>query len=328
MAAVATACSPKDEAALVLVPSPMEKPAAFGTPLFGTEAKPVTEAGFQLGRVLFYDPALSADSTVSCGTCHVPSAAFADPGKAVSSGIRSQPTARNSPTIQNMAWRTSFMWDGRFTHLEDQPRGPISNPGEMGDDFPGIVRKVAGYPRYKTLTKAAYASDTLTEARFLDALGQFMATLVSAHSRYDGDSAQLSAQERLGKQVFRNKGCGNCHKEPLFTDNSFRNNGLDDYSIDGGRFAQTRTEADRGKFMVPSLRNIAKTNPYMHDGRFATLEDVVAHYRSGIQASDTKDPSLPTGGIAMTDEEATALVAFLKTLTDDAFLRDRRFAKP
>jgi len=325
-------CGSKMGADLPAPVSVMEQPASFGTPVFGADPRAVTEAGFQLGRALFYDPALSIDSTVSCGSCHKQTAAFADPGQAVSAGIGSQPTRRNSPTIQNMAWRTSFMWDGRIATLHNQPIGPISNPGEMGPDFAAIVTKVAAYPRYKTLCKAAYKVDTLTDNRLLDGLAQFMGSLVSAHSRYDahmaGDSAALSGQEKLGLQVFMGKGCNNCHRAPLFAVNDLKNNGLDDYSIDGGLYAHTNNEADRGKFAVPILRNVAKSAPYMHDGRFATLNDVVAFYRTGIQASPTKDVALPTGGIAMTDTEATALVAFLKSLTDEAFLTNGRYGKP
>lgn len=323
-------CSKKSDDTPVTPASPMEQPAAFGTPAYGVGAYPVTEAGFQLGKALFYDPALSADSTVSCANCHQPFAAFADLDHAVSHGINSAPGNRNSPTIQNLAWRNGvFMWDGRINHLESQPMAPIANAVEMGTDFAAIVRKVARLPRYKALTQAAYQSDTLTSQRFLKGLAQFMASLVSAHSRYDkyagGDTTALTAQEKLGLRVFNAKGCNSCHKAPLFTDNSFRNNGIDDYSVDGGRFQFTRVEADRGKFLVPSLRNIAKTRPYMHDGRFNTLEEVVAQYRSGIQADANLDPSLTAGGIAMTDDEATALVAFLKTLTDDAFLTNPKF---
>lgn len=323
-------CTPKSDDAPATPASPMEMPAAFGAPVYGVGAYPVTEAGFQLGKALFYDAALSADSTVSCATCHQPGAAFADADHAVSHGINSAPGDRNSPTIQNLAWRNgAFMWDGRVDHLEAQPMGPIANPVEMGTDFAAIVQKVARLPRYKALSQAAYGSDTLTSQRFLKGLAQFMASLVSAHSRYDryaaGDDAALSAQEKLGLQVFNAKGCNGCHKAPLFTDNSFRNNGIDDYSVDGGRFKFTQNEADRGKFLVPSLRNIAKSFPYMHDGRFSRLEDVVAQYRNGIQADANLDPSLTVGGIAMTDAEAAALVAFLQTLTDDAFLTNPKF---
>jgi len=323
-------CTKKGDDAPVPPASPMEQPAAFGTPVYGVGDYPVTEAGFQLGKALFYDPALSADSTVSCADCHQPFAAFADLDHTISHGINSGQGNRNSPTIQNLAWRNgAFMWDGRVNHLEAQPIGPISNPVEMGTDFAAIVRKVARLPRYKALTLAAYKSDTLTSQRFLKGLAQFMASLVSAHSRYDkfaaGDSTALTAQEKLGFRVFNAKGCNGCHKAPLFTDNSFRNNGIDDYSPDGGRFQFTQVEADRGKFLVPTLRNIAKSYPYMHDGRFTRLDSVVAHYRYGIKADANLDSSLPAGGIAMTDDEAAALVAFLKTLTDDAFLTNPKF---
>jgi cytochrome c peroxidase len=321
-------CSSKKD---TLPYTPMEQPYEFGTPVYGTGNQLVTEAGFTLGKALFFDPALSADSTISCGSCHVQAAAFADTGKALSAGIHGQPTKRNSPTIQNLAWRTDFMWDGGITHLEMQPTAPIGNPGEMGPSFAAIVDKVSRYPRYKTLTQAAFGSDTLNSQRFLQALAQYMATLVSAHSRYDayakGDTTALSPFEAYGLQVFTNKGCVKCHTPPLFTNNSVRNNGLEYFSFDGGRFVITQQPADRGKFHVPTLRNVARSAPYMHDGRFATLADVVEFYRTGVQNPPNQDAAIPTRGIQMTNQEADALLAFLQTLTDNSFLTNPNYSK-
>jgi cytochrome c peroxidase len=202
----------------------------------------------------------------------------------------------------------------------------------MGPDFEATVRKVAAYPRYKTMSKSVYKSDTLTSARLLDALAQFMGSLVSAHSRYDayqaGDTTALTLQEKAGLNVFMAKGCNNCHTAPLFTSDGFRNNGLEDYSTDGGRVNFTKQEADRGKFSVPSLRNAAVSGPYMHNGIFRTLEEVVAFYRTGIQETPNLDALIPAGGFSMTDAEAAGLVGFLKALNDDAFLKNSKFKKP
>ncbi len=308
---------------------PMALPASFGTPRFGAVQGSVTEAGFALGKALFFDPALSDDSSTSCATCHLPEAAFADPGKAVSNGIFSQPTSRNSPTIQNLAWRAELMWDGRSPGVEHQPMLPIGNPGEMGQSFTTTATKVGRLIRYQPLTRAAYGSDTLTPARLLNALAQYMATLVSAQSPFDaylrGDSTALSAQQRQGLRVFNAQGCGRCHTPPLFTDNSFRNNGLDHFG-DSGRYAHTRQLADIFRFAVPTLRNAAKSAPYMHDGRFATLGEVLSHYRRGILASPSLErPLLPPGGLRFSDADSAALHAFLLGLTDEAFCQNPKF---
>ena len=324
--------------------SPMEMPAIFGTPLYGTDQYPVTEAGFAMGKALFYDPILSADSTISCGSCHHPEAAFSDVNHELSLGINNREGDRNSPAIQNMAWRSHIMWDGGISHLEMQPLGPTTNPKEMGDstNFTAAVKRVARLDRYKTLTKAAFGSDVPTGQFIQKSLAQFMATLVSAHSRYDkyngGDKTALTDQEVLGMHVFTDKGCAACHGTALFTDQTYRNNGLDDYSPDGGRVKITQDEHDRGLFLVPSLRNVGKTQPYMHDGRFGTLAQVIHHYRNGPNDPDgigikqafdgsvsQTDATLPPNGIVMTDAEALALEAFLNTLTDDAFLSNPKY---
>ena len=308
---------------------PMALPAGFGTPRFGAVQGSVTEAGFALGKALFFDPALSDDSSTSCASCHLPEAAFADPGKAISNGIFSQPTSRNSPTIQNLAWRAELMWDGRSPGIEHQPMLPIGNPGEMGQSFAATAARVGRLPRYAPLARAAYGSDSLTPARMLNALAQYMASLVSAQSPYDayraGDSTALSARQRQGLRVFNAQGCARCHTPPLFTDNSFRNNGLDQFG-DSGRAAHTRNPADVFRFAVPTLRNVAKSAPYMHDGRFATLGEVLSHYRRGILASPSLETALlPVGGLRFSEADSAALHAFLEGLTDEAFCRNPKF---
>jgi len=311
-------------------------PANFPSPVYDLSKNPVTEAGFTLGKRLFYAPLLSRDNTVACGDCHISFAAFSHPDHAVSHGIDGLLGRRNALPIQNMLWRTTFFWDGGVPHLDFTPLNAIQNPVEM-DESPGrVLDKLRAHPQYPALFKAAFGSEEINTARFLQALSQFMAMLVSANSRYDRyvrnePGGTLSADEREGLALFRQK-CASCHATDLFTDQTFRNNGLDrSFEFDQGRFEVSALSGDEGKFAVPSLRNVTSTAPYMHDGRFKTLEQVLEHYASGVQPSPTLDPLLrqPNGqlGIPLTADEKRKIIAFLGTLRDEEFLRDKRFAE-
>ena len=289
----------------------------------------MTPAGFALGRRLFYDPLLSHDGSVSCASCHQQFAAFAHLDHRVSHGIHGVNGRRNTPALFNLAWQPDLMWDGAVHNLELQPVAPISNPVEMGSSLAEIVGKLQADPRYPLLFERAFGSPGIDSQRLLRALTQFTGTLVSDHSRYDRylrGETPFSAREKQGLALFRAH-CSGCHAEPLFTDFSYRNNGLDAAPRDAGRQTISGKAEDHGRFRVPSLRNVALSSPYMHDGRYDSLEQVIDHYASGIAASPTLDPSL-AAGIPLSPAERDALVAFLDTLTDERFVHDPRFAPP
>lgn len=313
-------------------PTPLDwkKPANFPDPVYNFTANPLTVQGFTLGKALFYDGLLSHDGTVSCGFCHQPSAAFAHTDHALSHGIRDQIGIRNVPGIQNKAWQREFFWDGGVQDLDLLPIAPIQNPVEMGDTLANVLKKLRNDPRYPSLFEAAFGTKEITTERTMKALSQFMLTLVSANSRYDkavrNEGPALSEQETRGLTLFKAK-CATCHATDLFTDNSFRNNGLpripNPKVDDIGRGAITLKIEDNYKFKVPSLRNVERTFPYMHDGRFLTLEQVLNHYATGITDSPALDPSLR--GLALSKQDQADLIFFLRTLTDTEFLSDRRF---
>jgi cytochrome c peroxidase len=242
---------------------------------------------------------------------------------------------RNTPGLANLAWMPDFFWDGGFPHLEQTPLNALENPVEMGETMDNVLARLNKLPAYQTRTRAAFGQDTLTRELLLKALTQFTGMLVSANSRYDHyvrkeNGVTFTPGERAGMALFQTK-CASCHATDLFTDHSFRNNGLDTVFADKGREAVTGNAGDRGKFKVPSLRNVALTMPYMHDGRFANLRQVLNHYASGVKYSPTLDPLLQQDGkpgIAMTEEEKNQLFAFLQTLTDPKFINDKRFNDP
>lgn len=303
-------------------------PAGWPAPRYDFSGNPVSAAGFALGRRLFYDPILSRDGSVSCGSCHQQFAAFAHLDHRVSHGVGGINGKRNTPGLFNLAWQPDLMWDGSVHHLELQPVAPISNPVEMGGSLALAVDKLRRDPRYPALFERAFGSPEIDSQRLLRALAQFTGTLVSADSRYDRyqrGEMRFTTQERAGLRVFRAR-CAACHTEPLFTDFSYRNNGLDEAPADPGRAAVSGNPADQGRFRVPSLRNVALTAPYMHDGRYDSLEQVLDHYADGIRHSPTLDPLL-AGGLPLSGGERQELLAFLDTLTDESFIHDPRFAE-
>ncbi|MBP6826221.1 MAG: cytochrome-c peroxidase [Saprospiraceae bacterium] len=312
-------------------------PSNLPAPTYDFSKNEVTQAGFALGRRLFYDPIFSRDSTISCGDCHISYSAFSHVDHVTSHGIDGLLGKRNAPAVQNMAWRTSFFWDGGVPNLDLVPLNAIQNPVEMDESPAKVVQKLNRHAEYRALFKKAFPEqDTVSGATMLKALSQFMVMLVSADSRYDkfvrGETGgTLSTDEIAGLNLFKQK-CATCHSTDLFTDQSFRNNGiLDDFSNDSGRNLVSTFPDDIGKFAVPSLRNVEKTPPYMHTGKFKTLESVLDHYASGVKDSPTLDPLLKQNGqpgIALTGTEKQQIIAFLKTLTDENFLRDARFQKP
>lgn len=334
-------------------PRPLQwaKPSYFPDPVYNLSKNPLTVEGVELGKFLFYDGILSRTDNIGCGTCHQQQAAFTHHGHDLSHGVDDRIGTRNAPSVQNMAWNTSFFWDGGVHDMDMVPPVPIQNKVEMDERVANVIEKlkktpVAGATKqvdYPKMFKAAFGSDSITADRMMQALSQFMMTMVSATSRYDyflrGDAAALTVQEKDGLSIFKQK-CASCHAGELFTDQKFRNNGLTPNRInDQGRYAITLNADDRLKFKVPSLRNVGLTAPYMHDGRFTTLEQVLDHYandkpgsKDSIYVSPTLDPLLSVAGqkrgISLTSSEKQSIIAFLKTLNDDDFIKDKRFSDP
>lgn len=327
---------------------------------------PLTAQGVNLGALLFFDPRLSVNRSQSCATCHQVDAAFTD-RRAVSRGAEGQLGERNSMPLFNLAWKSSFFWDGRASSLREQVLQPIQNPIEMNQPMERAVAIVktsrvnerhqiramdclvraeniskatlldgSAVEDYPKLFAAAFGSPEITGDRIARALEQFLLAQTSFDSKFDRfmrGEAELTAQERRGFELFNTEcdprrgrigaDCFHCHGGPLFQSQAFANNGLDSEFKDSGRYAATGREGDKGKFATPSLRNIEVTGPYMHDGRFKTLDAIVEHYLSGVKRSPTLDPNLakhPAGGIPLSADDRRALVAFLKTLTDQRFL--------
>lgn len=323
---------------------------------------PLTEEGVRLGRELFHDPRLSINNQQSCASCHQTEAALAHAGKRFSLGAEGQVGTRNTMPLFNLAWRSSFFWDGRAPTLRDQVLQPIENPDEMHETLDRVVAKLestgvstdrlawsawavgetnhgsdtvmAGTSQdYPSLFAQAFGSPAITADRVARALEQFLLTLTAHRSKFDlvvTGRAKLTDEEQRGFELFHTEydprrgqfgaDCFHCHGGPLFQSQGFANNGLDAAPRDSGRFRVTRRPGDNGKFAVPSLRNIARTAPYMHDGRFATLEEVIEHYTTGVKRSPTLDPNLakhPRGGVPLTQADQRALAAFLRTLTDE-----------
>jgi cytochrome c peroxidase len=319
-------------------PNPYEfkVPANFPEPVYAFENNAVTKEGFELGRMLFYDGRLSSDGSVSCGSCHRQAFAFADHSHDLSHGVGDKLGNRNTNALSNLAWMPEFFWDGGAKHLEVTPLNALTNPVEMNETLPNVIDKLNNLPGYREQFKAAFGRDTINSQLLFRALAQFTGSLVSANSRYDHfvrkeQGVVFTEAEQEGLRLFEAK-CAACHATDLFTDHSYRNNGLDnDFARDKGREIVTSDPNDRGKFKVPSLRNVALTLPYMHDGRFYTLKRVLDHYEAGVKDSPTLDPLLRQNGrlgIPLTEDEKAKLIAFLNTLTDPVFANDKRFRDP
>ncbi|MGB3946966.1 MAG: cytochrome c peroxidase [Bacteroidia bacterium] len=304
-------------------------PQGWPYPNYDFSSNTLTKEGFVLGRKLFYDTKLSKDNTISCGSCHQQFAAFSHLDHSVSHGIYGLFGTRNSPPLFNLNWHTNFMWDGGVNHIEVQPLAPITNPVEMDEDINTVVSKLQADLTYPKMFKDAFGTDIITSQLMFKAMTQFMGMLVSSNSKYDLYSrgeATFTAQELSGFNLFQQK-CNTCHTAPLFTNFNYMNNGLDSVFTDVGRAMITLVPTDSGTFKVPSLRNIDLSRPYMHDGRFNTLNQVLEHYNSGIKHSSTLSSEL-VGGIPLTNQQKEDIIAFLKTLTDYTFIEDTRFSDP
>ncbi len=306
-------------------------PRNWPKPVYNFKNNLLTEQKVLLGRNLFYDPLLSRDNTISCASCHSPFNAFAHVDHNLSHGIEDRIGTRNSPTLMNLAWHQSFMWDGAINHLDMQALAPISHPAEMDEKIENVILKLNRTKKYKSLYFNAFGDSIATGERTLKAISQFMLTLVSANSKYDlvkQHKAKFTLQEKNGYKLFQ-KHCASCHQEPLFTNLKFENNGLkvDSKLNDIGRMKITQNAKDSLKFKVPTLRNIEFSYPYMHDGRFKKLNQVMNHYTNEIQHSSTLAENLRKP-IALTSNEKVDIIAFLLTLTDKEFLFNPKLGFP
>lgn len=311
---------------------PEEKiPRGWPLPVYRFNENPLSQEKFELGRELFYEEKLSVNNSISCASCHMQESAFAHTDHRLSHGVSELETRRNSPGIFNLTWHPSLMHDGGVNNIEVQPIAPIENPVEMGEDLENVIKKLQDDKKYRELFRKSFGSEEINSQRMLKALAQFMAMMYSYNSEYDRykrGEVQLNAQELRGMDLFNQK-CASCHSGPLFSDFEYRNNGLipNQHAPDSGRAVITGNPADVYKFKTPSLRNVVLTYPYMHDGRYASLEECLDHYTSKIENRTNLDPLLENG-IPMTQEEKKDIIAFLQTLTDYEFVRDRRFADP
>ena len=341
---------PSPESFPAPTPYALALPALFPAPPAQPADNPLTVEGVELGRHLFYEKALSIDNSKSCGSCHQQNKAFTD-GLARAEGVNGTKHPRSAMALQNLLWEPKLTWNGASSSLEQQARTPIENEVELHQSLGAGVAKLQQLPQYPPLFGKAFGTSTITEENTLKALAQFERTLISGNSRYDryrnGERSLLSADEVRGLQLFsihpngqlRGGNCSDCHGGELQTDHNLRNNGLDaTFGADLGLGQLTGKATDNGRFRVPSLRNIALTAPYMHDGRLATLEDVLDHYNEHVQfgsptldpllLNTTNDPAQQSRNLELTPQEKAQIIAFLKTLTDETFVRDKRFAAP
>lgn len=284
---------------------------------------PFTSEKAELGRYLFYDKRFSRDSSVSCGTCHKAEFAFSDSGNVFSKGFHGLLGSRNTPSLTNTGYNTSYFWDGTVFTLEKQAIAPIINPVEMNMDTDTLLIRLSSEPLYKPLFTRAWGSSEITLERVTKSLATFQRTLVSGTSPFDawnrGNVDAISPAAQRGYDLFfGEKGdCFHCHTGYNFTDNMFHNNATELFPADEGRYRLTSNPEDKGKFRTPTLRNIALTPPYMHDGKFQTLEQVLIHYNSGGKSTENKDILMRPLGL--TDQDRSDIIEFLRSLTDRQF---------
>ncbi len=292
-------------------------------PIQWPQDNPYTKEKASLGKLLYFDKRLSMDGTVSCAMCHHPKFAFAD-GLAVSKGIKGQIGGRSAPTVFNRAYSLAQFWDGRAATLEEQAKGPMINPIEMGNTHEALVKNLTNVPGYRTLFKSVFGTDELTIDHVAKAIATYERTVLSGNSPYDrwkaGNKKAMTADQVRGKDIFFGKGrCDACHEGINFTSNSFHNIGVgtDKAHPDEGRFIVTKNLADWGAFKTPTLREVARTGPYMHDGGMKTLEEVVDFYDKGGLPNKNLDKTIRK--LDLTTQEKQDLVAFLKALNGEGW---------
>lgn len=342
-----TSCEPEEKVSPVYDPTPYSfiYPESFGDPGLPSD-NTLTFEGVKLGKMLFYEKSLSKNGKQACAGCHLQSTGFSDENQ-FSIGVDGLPGKRQAMPIFNLAWRQSgFFWDGRAATLREQSLLPIQDPLEMHETLENVVKKLKSNPKFTDQFIRAFGNEEITSEKISLALEQFMMTIVSFDSKYDQfleGKATLTESEERGRKLFFTEynpffpelsgaDCAHCHSGPNFENGEFMNNGLDTDAgfTDLGREEVTGNAADRATFLIPSLRNIAQTAPYMHDGRFKTLEEVIDHYHSGVKMSSTVSPLIaPTiaRGLFLDDQEKKDLVAFLKTLSDPTFLTNPAYAE-
>ena len=336
-------CTSKEEKEDLYTPIPynLKIPTLFAdkliAPIIPTN-NPLTEEGIALGKKLFFDKILSGNGTQSCATCHDPQKAFTD-DRQFSDGIDGIFGNRNSMPLFNLAWNFDerFFWDGRALSIERQAFEPVTNPIEMHANWAIVANKLQEHSEYPILFKQAFGTLTIDSTLVTKAIAQFERTIISGNSKFDqflrGETT-LTTEEQNGFDIFMDEARGDCfhchgsNNNPLWTDNSFHNNGLDTTFSDLGLGAITGDPADNGKFKSPSLRNLAFTAPYMHDGRFATLDAVINHYSEGLKNSPTIDPlmkKVAQGGVGLTKQDKADLKTFLLSLSDYEFINNSAF---
>lgn len=321
------------------------QPGSFSQPNFNGNTP--TNAGVKLGRMLFYEKSLSQNNTQSCASCHIQKFAFTDTAK-FSIGVEGKEGKRQAMSVFNTAWHDNeFFWDGRAHLLRDQSLMPIQDPLEMNETLENVVAKLSAKKEYRDQFVRAFGSDEITPEKMSLAMEQFMNTIISNQSKYDkylAGETTLTASEERGRKLFfleyneflpdqSGADCAHCHSGFNFSNNLYMNNGLDadGQHKDEGRKKASEKAGDLGKFKVTSLRNIALTAPYMHDGRFNTLEEVLEHYNNGIKKSATLDPALDATrntGLRLSTQDKADIIAFLNTLTDNSLITDQRFSDP
>ena len=338
----------KDKVDYTPTPYELEIPSHFPAMII-PEDNPMTVEGVELGRKLFYEKKLSGDNTMSCGACHSPQTSFSDANQ-FSIGIDGIQGTRNSMALINLGWNTSFFWDGRAQTLEEQIILPVRDPIEMHETWPNAIKELEADVTYKNMFFKAFGEEGIDSVKASKAIAQFLRTMISGKSKYDvmykyEYGYSLSAEEQqiyqtitpsewAGYDLFKSldgADCFHCHNGPLMQVMKFSNNGLDATFTDLGHGAVTGNVNDNGKFKVPTLRNIALSAPYMHDGRFSTLSEVVDHYSFGIQQSPTLDPLIEfafQGGVQLAPSEKDLLLQFLNTMTDESFINNPDFQAP
>ncbi|QHT70164.1 cytochrome-c peroxidase [Rhodocytophaga rosea] len=328
-------------------PYPLTIPHKFGSTFTIPADNPLTMQGIALGRMLFYEKKLSGDNTISCANCHQQRFAFTD-GQAFSFGVAGKKGRRSAMSLVNLLWAKRFFWDGRASTLEEQALIPIQDTLEMHQSLDGAVKKLQRTKSYPKLFEQAFGTKKITADLIAKALAQFERTLISSNSRYDKflrGEIKLSMEEKRGMDLFmthpepieklRGANCGDCHGTYKVFMEGFHNNGLDSIASDKGREMITQKERDRAKFRAPSLRNIAVTGPYMHDGRFKSLEEVLDHYNEHIRQSNNLDPliieatnEIKGKSLQLSPSEKKMVITFLHTLTDSTFITNPEFSDP
>lgn len=338
----------KDKVEYTPTPYELKIPSHFPDMII-PEDNPMTVEGVELGRRLFYETKLSADNSISCATCHAANSGFSDPNQ-FSTGVNGLVGDRNSMALINVGWNQSFFWDGRAKTLEEQVLQPVENPIEMHESWSNVVSKLNADVSYRNMFFKAFNTYEIDSLNAAKALAQFIRTMISGESKFDviyknengipmssndlAIWATVTPSELAGYDLFKSLNgadCFHCHNGPLMQVQKFSNNGLDALFTDLGRGKVTGNPNDHGKFKVPTIRNIALTAPYMHDGRFATLDEVIDHYSHGIQMSGTIDPLIEyaaQGGVQLDAQEKDLLKQFLLTLTDYNFINNPEFQKP